>query len=138
MVNYPCRVFSLIGALIFKFEFVFLHCIVKKQIKGMGFHHPLKLVFGFYPFHYFFFQRLYTTELRKKKMFILPWSYIRNVSVCLSADWEIINSFWAHKRFTNKQDHILFHIEFAHRYSFSTFYNVNSQIILCTLFRHTM
>ena len=68
MVNYPCRVFSLIGALIFKFEFVFLHCIVKKQIKGMGFHHPLKLVFGFYPFHYFIFpEAVYNRATQKLK-----------------------------------------------------------------------
>lgn len=119
--------------MIFKSEFLFLYYLVKTHIKRIGFHFPLKLVSGLYSFHNFL-DAVYERFMQKWKKNMLPWIYIRSVSLCLSANWKMINSFWAHHCFTNQQ----IHVEFAHKQSFSIFYNVNSQMIWCSIFPHTM
>ena len=119
--------------MIFKSEFLFLYYLVKTHIKRIGFHFPLKLVSGLYSFHNFL-DAVYERFMQKWKKNMLPWIYIRSVSLCLSANWKMINSFWAHECFTNQQ----IHVDFARKQSFSIFYNVNSQIIWCSVFPHTM
>ena len=119
--------------MIFKSEFLFLYYLVKTHIKRIGFHFPLKLVSGLYSFHNFL-DAVYERFMQKWKKKICCHESIFDLSLSVSLLTGKWWSFWAHECFTNQQ----IHVEFAHKQSFSIFYNVNSQMIWCSVFPHTM